>query len=226
MSLDISTCNTSEGAELARVFTLLSAAMVAAHSSHLREKIVRCYHQGETMRSVAEIFNVSVGFVHYVVDPHRNYGQVTDLYIQPRRGHRIIISADEDYLRTLIEATPSTYLDEIWDKLFYEQGVHVSFAAILWTLARMRSPSHGGQQKGKRDFGPSGPTNYPNTEGVILLSRQRRATLQSVTACSGSDANCSTAHMLISAETRLHCCSSAAQTPGTYCTPFASCYGY
>ena len=57
------------------------SAMVAVYSSDLRKKIVRCYHQGETMRSVTEIFNVSVGFVHYVVDPHRKYGQlVTDPY--------------------------------------------------------------------------------------------------------------------------------------------------
>ena len=79
-----------------------SSAMVAAYSSDLREKIVQCYRQGETMRIVAEIFNVSVGFVYYAVDPHRKYGQVTDPYAQT--------SADEDYIRTLTEATSSIYI--------------------------------------------------------------------------------------------------------------------
>ncbi|KAF9789883.1 hypothetical protein BJ322DRAFT_563958 [Thelephora terrestris] len=50
--------------------------MVAAYSCGLRERTVRCYHQGETMRTVADTFNVSVGFVHHIVDFYRNYGQV------------------------------------------------------------------------------------------------------------------------------------------------------
>ena len=45
---------------------------------------------------------------------------------------------DEDYIRTLIEATPSIYLDEIQDKLFFEHGVYVSLAMISRTLARMQ----------------------------------------------------------------------------------------
>ena len=138
--------------------------MVAAYSSDLREKIVQCYRQGETMRSVAEIFNVSVGFVYYAVDPHRKYGQVTDPHAQPRSGHQILTSADEDYIRTPIEAIPSIHLDEIWDKLFFEHGVYVSLATILWTLARLqiskKSLSRRTAERMK-GFGPSGPSVCP-----------------------------------------------------------------
>ncbi|KAF9779668.1 Homeodomain-like protein, partial [Thelephora terrestris] len=95
--------------------------MVAAHSSDLRERIVRCYHQGETMRAVADTFNVSVGFVHHIVDLHRKHGQVTDPYAEPRRGHRILTAEDEDYIRALIETRPSLYLDEIQEGLFAER---------------------------------------------------------------------------------------------------------
>ena len=35
----------------------------------LNERIVHPYHQGETMRMVAETFEVTLGFVHCVVDP-------------------------------------------------------------------------------------------------------------------------------------------------------------
>ena len=90
------------------------------------------------MREVADVFNVSAGFVHHVVDLHRKYGQVTDPYAQPRRGHRVLTFADEDYIRALIEARPSIYLDEIREALFTERGVYVSLPTISRTLARMQ----------------------------------------------------------------------------------------
>lgn len=111
--------------------------MIAAYSSDLRERIVRFYHEGQTMREVAETFNVSVGIVHHFVDLHRKYGQVTDQYAQPRRGRKILTCADEDYIHALIEARPSIYLDEIQEKLVTERGVHVSLATVSRTLARM-----------------------------------------------------------------------------------------
>ena len=111
--------------------------MVAAYSPDLRERVVQHYLQGETMRTVADIFNVSVGFVHNVVDLYRMYGQTTDPYAQPRRRCRILTIADQDYICTLIEARPSIYLDEIRDELFAECGVHVSLATISRTLTRM-----------------------------------------------------------------------------------------
>jgi hypothetical protein len=59
------------------------------------------------MRDVANLSDVSVGFVHHVVDLYRNRGQVTDPYAEPRRGHRILTAEDKDHIRTLIEARPS-----------------------------------------------------------------------------------------------------------------------
>ena len=73
--------------------------MVTAYSSDLREWIVQCYYyQGETMREVVNTFNVSLGFVHHVIDLHRKYSQVTDPYTQLQCGHRILTFADEDYI--------------------------------------------------------------------------------------------------------------------------------
>ena len=68
------------------------------------------------MRTVADIFNVSVGFVHHTVDLHGKYGQITGPYAQLRRGHQTLTPADEDCIRgTLIEARPSVCLDKIQD---------------------------------------------------------------------------------------------------------------
>ena len=90
------------------------------------------------MRTVADIFNVSVGLVHRVVNLHGRYGQVTDPYAQPRCRHRILTFADEDYIRTLIEARSSIYLDEIQGELLAEHGVHVSLATISRALTPMQ----------------------------------------------------------------------------------------
>lgn len=43
------------------------------------------------MRAIADIFNVSVSFVHYVIDLHRKYGQITDPYAQPWQGRSLNI---------------------------------------------------------------------------------------------------------------------------------------
>ena len=112
--------------------------MVTTYSSDLKERIIWCYYQGETMRSIAKIFNVSVGFVHHVVDLHRKYGQVMDPYTQPWTGHQILTSADENYIHTLIDERLSIYLDEIQDPLFFEHTVYVSLTTISQTLARMQ----------------------------------------------------------------------------------------
>ena len=82
------------------------------------------------MREVANTFNISLCFVHHVIDLHRKYGQVTDPYIRSQCGHRILTFADEDYIRTLIERRPSIYLDEIQEKLLAKQEVYVSLATI------------------------------------------------------------------------------------------------
>ena len=89
------------------------------------------------MRSVAETLNVSLGFVHHIVDLYRTYGQVTDPTAMPRRGRRIVTTADEDFIRSLVRAQPSIYLDEIQQELESVLGLFVSIATISRTLARM-----------------------------------------------------------------------------------------
>ena len=136
----MSTWGMSEEPEVLHTDTPCSrTTMVRAYSLDLKERILRSYLQGEeTMRTVAETFNVSLGFVHHVVDLHRRYGQVTDPYATPRRGRRILTAADEDYIRTLTRARPSIYLDEIQQELEFACGVFVSIATISRALARMQ----------------------------------------------------------------------------------------
>lgn len=50
-----------------------------AFSEDLKVRVVDAYSQGDvTMREVAEMFNVSLGFVHNVVACHHQFRQVTN----------------------------------------------------------------------------------------------------------------------------------------------------
>ena len=118
---------------------LTHTPMVAAYSPDLRERIVQFYYRGRTMREVADVFNVSLGFVHHVVNLYRTHGQATDPYPQPRCGHRRTLTFEhENYIRDLVEVKPSIYLDKIQEKLATEHGVDISLATISRTFTRMR----------------------------------------------------------------------------------------
>ena len=112
--------------------------MVSSYSLDLKERIVHSYLQGEMMRTVAETFKVSLGFVHRIVDLYRRYGIVTDPYATPRRGRRILTTVDEDHIRSLIRAWPSIYLDKIQQELEATCGVFISLATISCTLTHMQ----------------------------------------------------------------------------------------
>jgi transposase len=111
--------------------------MVHAYSHDLKERILHFHLRGETMRSTAEAFNVSLGFVHRILNFHQRFGQIENPYTAPRHGRRIITTADEDFIRSLTRARPSIYLDEIQHELESVRGVFVSVATISRTLVRM-----------------------------------------------------------------------------------------
>ena len=111
--------------------------MVRAYSLDLKEKVARSYFRGEMMRSVAETFDISLGLVHHIVNLYERYGQATDPHATPRCGRRIITAADEDFIRDLVRARPSIYLDEIQQELESAHGLFVSIATISRALARM-----------------------------------------------------------------------------------------
>ena len=112
--------------------------MVRAYSLDLIERIVHSYLKGETMRSVAETFEVSLGLVHNVVNLHQMHGQVADPFAPPHCGHRILTTVDENYIRSLVKMHPSIYLDEIQQQLGSACGVFVLLAMVSCTLARMQ----------------------------------------------------------------------------------------
>ena len=70
--------------------------MVAAYSSDLRERIIQCCHQDETMRNVAEIFNVSISFVQRgSSDPAVARVYMFNVYWQLSHSHRCHIHCEQ-----------------------------------------------------------------------------------------------------------------------------------
>ena len=89
------------------------------------------------MREVADILDVSLGFVHKVVSCHRTFGQVTDPRPRFYGRRRVLDDSDLSFIRAVIDAQPSIYLDELQHKLAVVRDIQVSLATISRTLSRL-----------------------------------------------------------------------------------------
>jgi len=98
-------------------------------------RAVNLYSQGDViMRGVAETSNVSLGFVLSVIACHRQFGQVTNPHTPgPYGRQRILDTFDTLFIREVIEAKPSVYLDELQYKLVVARDVHVSISTTSRT---------------------------------------------------------------------------------------------
>ena len=69
------------------------------------------YYQGETLRKVTDIFNVSIGFVHHVVDLPQEAWSGHGFLCPTATWSQNFDFAGGDYIRTLVEAILYIYLD-------------------------------------------------------------------------------------------------------------------
>lgn len=112
--------------------------MPAAISADLKERIVELYFtKNWSMRDIAETYMVSIGLVHKVITIFRDYGTVIDPTKSRDGRPRYCTNEDTAYIRVLIEANPTTHLDEIQAKLALVRNVHVALATICRTIQRM-----------------------------------------------------------------------------------------
>lgn len=107
-------------------------------STDLKERVVSLYSSGGiSMREVAKLFNVSLGFVHNTVSCYQRFGQVNDPRPRFYGRRRVLDSDDLSFIHEVINAQPSIYLDELRYKLTTVRGVQVSLSTISRTLSRM-----------------------------------------------------------------------------------------
>ena len=101
-------------------------------STDLKERVVSLYSSGGVfVREVAKLLNVSLGFVHNVVSCHRRLGRASDPRPRFCGRHRVPDSDDLSFIREVVNARSSIYLDELQYKL----------ATISRTLSRMEGLS-------------------------------------------------------------------------------------
>jgi len=89
------------------------------------------------MREVATLLDVSLGFVHSVVSCHQRFGQVTDPRLRFNGRPRALDDGDLSFIRAVIDAQPSIYLDELQHKLAAIRDIQVSLATISRTLSHL-----------------------------------------------------------------------------------------
>lgn len=102
----------------------------------LRERVVRFVEEGNTHRSSAARFRVSIKFVNDMVKLKRETGCL-DPKPQGRRGHGKLAYVS-DWVRERMKARPATTLDELREALEREHGIRVQRSSVGGSLHRLR----------------------------------------------------------------------------------------
>lgn len=107
-------------------------------STDLRQRIVDWRTQeGWTYKQIARTARCSIGTVHNIMMVYNQYGQVINPLSEHRGRKRLLSGDDINYLRSVLMANPTLYVDELRDRLDIYRGVTVSLSTVSRTLARM-----------------------------------------------------------------------------------------
>lgn len=105
------------------------------HPLALRERVVAFVEDGNTHRSAAVHFRVSIKFVNDMVRLNRETGSLSPKpQGNPGRGK---LSAFSDWVQGRLEARGDLTLDELVLELHHEHGVHVHRASVGRWLHRL-----------------------------------------------------------------------------------------
>lgn len=108
------------------------------HPLALRERVVAFVEEGNTHRSSAAQFRISINFVNDMVKLKRETGSL-DAKPQGRRVHGKLAGA-AGWMREQIEARPATTLDELRADLEREHGIEVHRSSVGDLLHRLGLP--------------------------------------------------------------------------------------
>jgi transposase len=87
-------------------------------TSEMRQNMVIWrYEQQKTMSEISKLAQCCEATVYNVLQNHRNYGQHTNPFTWERGRPCTLSTADLDCLRSILQANPALYLDELQEKL-------------------------------------------------------------------------------------------------------------
>jgi transposase len=90
-------------------------SLMRAYSNDLRERIFRAAKAGESIKSVAKVFEVSVGWVYKILARYRQTGSYAALPYN-NGAPRKLSEEDLQLLRKLVQEQPDASLQELKEK--------------------------------------------------------------------------------------------------------------
>jgi hypothetical protein len=85
------------------------------HTTNEIHKCMVAWHSelGKSNAEIAVLANCSEHTVHDILQLHRTFGVVHNLFAQPHGGHCSLTTGDLNYMFSLLAANPCFYLDKL-----------------------------------------------------------------------------------------------------------------
>ena len=105
--------------------------MPAATPTGLREHIIHWfYHLELLVKEIVILSGRSKSTIYAILQLYESYGEVTDPHANHTGRKRVLDPNDLRYIQSLLEARPTSYLDEIQENLFQNCEILVSLATL------------------------------------------------------------------------------------------------
>jgi transposase len=112
--------------------------MPAATSTDLRERIIHWFYDLKLpVEEIVLLSGRSRSTIFAILRLYDRYGEVTNPHANRTGRQRILDPNDLQYIQSILEARPTSYLDEIQEKLFQNREILVSLATLSRTLRRL-----------------------------------------------------------------------------------------
>ena len=112
--------------------------MPTATPTGLWERIIHWfYHLELPVKEIVILSGRSKSTIYAILQLYESYGEVTDPHANHTGRKRVLDPNDLWYIQSLLEARPTSYLDEIQENLFQNREILVSLATLSRTLRRL-----------------------------------------------------------------------------------------
>ena len=95
------------------------------------------YSAGYSVKEICDILGIRKSLVYQTLHYHTIHGLCYNLNTRKRGRHRKLISADINFIKSLISEHPTIYLDEIQEQLLTRRGAQISISTLMRTLCRL-----------------------------------------------------------------------------------------